>query len=77
MSQQQQAEQEKQAEAKAKHIGTNTMGMVLDLLCFCVQHHGYRSVDCANSFTHSLEREWWNMMESVYQVFLCTVHLYH
>jgi hypothetical protein len=40
--QQQQELQEKQAEAKATHIGTNTMGMVLDLLCFCVQHHGYR-----------------------------------
>ena len=42
---QQQELQEKQAEAKGKHIGTNTMGMVLDLLCFCVQHHGYRSAD--------------------------------
>lgn len=42
--QQQQEQQEKQAEVKAKHIGTNTMGMVLDLLCFCVQHHGYRSL---------------------------------
>ena len=41
----QQKLQEKQAEAKGKHIGTNTMGMVLDLLCFCVQHHGYRSAD--------------------------------
>ena len=40
--QQQQEQQEKQAEVKAKHIGSNTMGMVLDLLCFCVQHHGYR-----------------------------------
>lgn len=35
--------QRAQAEAKVKHIGSNTMGMVLDLLCFCVQHHGYRS----------------------------------
>ena len=40
--QQQQELHQKQAEAKATHIGTNTMGMVLDLLCFCVQHHGYR-----------------------------------
>lgn len=40
--QQQQELQQRQTEAKATHIGTNTMGMVLDLLCFCVQHHGYR-----------------------------------
>lgn len=40
-------QQQQQAEGKAKHIGTNTMGMVLDLLCFCVQHHGYRSVPIA------------------------------
>lgn len=41
-SEQQQALQQQKAEGKAKHIGTNTMGMVLDLLCFCVQHHGFR-----------------------------------
>lgn len=40
--QQQQLEQQQKEEGTRKHIGTNTMGMVLDLLCFCVQHHGYR-----------------------------------
>ena len=42
--QQQQEGQQRQGGAGVKkHIGSNTMGMVLDLLCFCVQHHGYRS----------------------------------
>ena len=46
--QQQQEQQQGQApqrpgEGGVKHIGSNTMGMVLDLLCFCVQHHGFRS----------------------------------
>ncbi|KAL3162589.1 hypothetical protein ABBQ38_008638 [Trebouxia sp. C0009 RCD-2024] len=42
---QQEQEQEQQRQGGPgvkKHIGSNTMGMVLDLLCFCVQHHGYR-----------------------------------
>ena len=48
--QQQQEQQQQQApqgrgETSVKHIGSNTMGMVLDLLCFCVQHHGFRSAE--------------------------------
>ena len=51
--QQQQELRQGQAEAQAKHIGSNTMGMVLDLLCFCVLHHGYRSGALCSCVTHS------------------------
>lgn len=48
---QQEQEQEQQRQGGPgvkKHIGSNTMGMVLDLLCFCVQHHGYRSAPASS-----------------------------
>ena len=36
-------QQQQQQQQQQKEVPASTIGLIVDLLCFCVQHHGYRA----------------------------------